>query len=159
MKRIRKFRSSESKYGWIKYGWTLEDLESGFKKFYEEYGRYPLASDLEKSSKYLPSVRAIQARFGGIVKLRERLGLSIINYSKGSNRRQIAKTSDSRSKLAEKNIYDVLCDNFGKMFVHKQFEIEKTRKRIDFYVFTKSGNFGVDAFFTKKFVNYSQFKI
>ena len=54
--------------------WDLDKVKIGLDKFYREFGRYPTATEFENYP-HLPSARQMQRRFGGIVQLRETLGL------------------------------------------------------------------------------------
>jgi hypothetical protein len=44
--------------------WTKENLIDGFKKFFDEHQRYPIAEEID-DSEYLPSSRQIQRASGG----------------------------------------------------------------------------------------------
>ena len=127
--------------------WSIEKIKLGFERFLEEYGRLPTAREIDKIG-YLPTSRTIQRQFGGLEKLRNHLGFDIVHYGKGSNRSKIAYSINSRGKEAEENIRAILVEKFGEMFVHIERPLRRLYKnRLDFYVFSPSGNFAVDVFF------------
>jgi len=46
-----------------------------------------------------------------------------------------------------------LVAQFGKIFVHLERHIGNSKKRVDFYVFSPDGNFGVDVFYPSDMFN------
>jgi hypothetical protein len=61
-----------------------------------------------------------------------------------------ARTIAKRSNFHEKEIYDFLVKIFGKQFVHREYLFnENKRVRTDFFVYHRSGQFAVDAFYPK----------
>ena len=137
----------EKKFGKQK-GWTLEDLKSGFQKFYEIHGHYPTAHEIDGFD-FLPSSRSIQRRFGGLVALRKDLKLkSDSDLRKGVHSSQRATMINKRAHGIEKEVYDYLIKLFGVEFVHREyFFTDDRRTRTDFFIYCKKGNFSVDVFF------------
>lgn len=129
-------------------GWTLEDLNNGFQKFYETYGHHPTAHEIDDFD-FLPSSRSIQRRFGGLVALREDLKLnSDSDLRKGVHSSERATMISKRAHEMGKEVYNYLVKLFGIEFVHREyFFTDDRRTRTDFFICCKKGNFSVDVFF------------
>jgi len=111
------------------------------------YGRLPTASEIDQIE-YLPSSRWIQLQYGGLEKLRTLLGYEQPHFGKGSFRTAIAKRVNMRGRNAELKLESILQEKFGEVFVHTEKIFDKTHKnRVDFYIYSPDGNFGVDIFF------------
>lgn len=135
--------------------WTLEKIKEGFEAFNNEFGHYPTAHDIDGYDK-LPTSRQIQRAFGGLIKLREKLGLKEVNFTKGEYSSNRAHTINQRAYKIEKEVYTYLVNRFGVEFVHREYFFSDDRRtRTDFYVFYNGGNFSVDVFYPKniKIVN------
>lgn len=130
--------------------WSLDDITKGLLRFREENGKYPTSIEFDKCS-YLPAAKTIQRQFGGLVKLRELLNLEgPSDFTKGDYSSHRAKQINERSHTQEKIVYDFLKNLFGTPFVHREYLFDENKKvRVDFFVYTKTGNFAVDVFFPK----------
>lgn len=128
--------------------WTIEKIKEGFKRFKKEYGRLPRAPEVDRLE-YLPSSRNIQKRFGGLAQLRNQLGYSDVHFGKGVFRSAIATRVNGRGRNAELVLERVLRKKFGEVFVHTEKFFESSKNRVDFYVYSPDGNFGVDVFYTE----------
>ena len=130
--------------------WLLDDLRDGLEKFYIEHKRYPTALEIDNYS-YLPSSRQIQRRFGGLVELRQKLGLQgPVDFTKGEYSSTRARTINKRGNEYEKQVYDYLVKQFGLEFVHREYLFtDDGRSRTDFFIYDASGNFSVDVFYPK----------
>lgn len=154
--------------------WSKENISDGFRKFYDENGRYPVADEIDRYE-YLPSSRQIQRSFGGLVKLRKELGLEIDNYGIGSSRSKIATIIGTRGGQAEREMEKWLVDYFGEHFVHVEkplykyfdptIDIQKRYKqRADFFIYAQGREFCIDVFFArdirtlKRVVNIKELK-
>ncbi len=126
--------------------WSEQKIKEGFEQFFKEHGRYPTAREIDKYS-LLPSSRSIQRLRGGLEEIRRKLGLPIINFTKGVARSAKAKAVGIRGLAHEKQIRQILLDKFGEIFVHEQKPFNDYEGRLDFYVYTKSENFGIDVFY------------
>lgn len=126
-------------------GWTDAKIKAGFEQFYAEHKRLPRAHEIDELS-YLPSSRAIQKRFGGLAALRERLGYDEVHFGQGIHRSEIAHAVGKRGRQLEIDVEQKLVELFGERSVHTE-KIFYGKHRVDFYVFTQSGNFGVDVFY------------
>lgn len=135
--------------------WQIEDLNRGFKKFYEIHGYYPASHEID-AFEFLPSARSIQRRFGGLVNIRKDLGLNTqLDLRMGEHSSKRAKKINARAHKIEKEIYDYLADIFGIEFVHREhFFTDDRRTRTDFFIYCKDGNFSVDVFFPKDRHNF-----
>lgn len=129
----------------------------GFKKFFDDNGRYPTAEEIDKYE-FLPSSRQIQRAFGGLQNLRKNLGLSITNYNSGESRSKMSFAISKRGIKGEREIEKILIDYFGEHFVHIEKPLYKyfpegtrfkDKLRADFFVYHQSGVFCVDVFFAK----------
>ncbi len=135
--------------------WTIEKIKDGFEKFFNTYGRYPTALEID-SFDFLLSSRQIQRKFGGLPNLRKILNLPIENYGSGEERSSISSNVNKRGRNYENIIYELLKKNFDEKFIH----IEKpllnenlmlgysSKNRYDFYVYAKPNNFAIDVFGT-----------
>jgi hypothetical protein len=131
----------------MKILWTQERISTGFKKFSDDHQRLPTASEVDRYA-YLPSSRYIQRRFGGLEKLRTELGYTDAHFGKGYFRSTIATEAGERSRILREDLQLVLQTHFGADNVN----IEKTflgKYRVNFYVHTPAGNFGIDIFYAK----------
>lgn len=76
--------------------WKIENIADGLKKFFHERGRYPTVHEIDDLD-YLPTSRQIQRAFGGLVKLRQKLGLTITDYTTGACRSDIGNMAWNRA--------------------------------------------------------------
>ena len=121
-------------------------LREGFKRFYDENGRYPNSVEID-DCKYLCSSRQIERKYGGLRKLRELLGLEILSYSDGKYRVEIGKQANKLSIESEESLRNFLVSNYGELFVHEESKIRNSKQRVDFFVYAIP-NFVVDVFNT-----------
>jgi hypothetical protein len=136
--------------------WNLENLRIGFEKFFEENGRYPTASEIDKYT-HLPTSRSIERSFGGLVVLRKTLGLTgQRDLRTGVHSTERAHMIGKRAHASELQVYLYLKGLFGEPFVHREyFFADDARTRADFFVYTAEGNFCVDTFFAANYRNVS----
>ena len=127
--------------------WTIEKSKEGFERFKNEHGWLPRAPEIDRLE-YLPSSRNIQKRFGGLARLRNQLGYSDVHFGRGSFRSEIASRVNVRGRRVERALEKVLCKKFGEVFVHAEKFFESSKNRVDFYVYSPDGNFGIDVFYT-----------
>lgn len=118
----------------------------GFEEFFKEFERYPTALEIDKF-RLLPSARQIQRRFNGLKSLRKSFKLPISDYGSGEARRKIARVINARGKEKERNFRNILVSRFGEMFVHEQKPFNNYKSRVDFFIYAKNYQFGVDVFF------------
>ncbi len=117
--------------------------------FYSEYGRYPTATEVD-SCAYLPSSRQIQRNFGGMVFLRQQLGLQHDDFTKGQYGSKRARTIYKRSQIIKKEAYNLLVEEFGKGAVHRDyFFTDDGRTKADFFVARRSSPFLLKVFYPK----------
>lgn len=127
--------------------WTVERIKEGFEQFITDNQRLPTSGEIDTSG-YLPSSRYIQKRFGGLEKLRLELGYTDVHLGHGDFRGRIATEAGQRSKILKEDMQSVLYTKFG----HDSVESEKAfcgRQRVDFYIYTPAGNFGIDIFYAE----------
>lgn len=124
-------------------GNSFANLKKGFLRFYNEYGNYPSALQIDKYP-YLPSSRTIQRSWGGLETFRKAIGLEITNYSKGKIRSEKSAFIGIRGFSEENKLEIILQKHFGEVFVHSQKRIGPVRA--DFFIYTPKGNFAVDIF-------------
>jgi hypothetical protein len=128
--------------------WTIESIKAGFDKFFEENGRLPTSPEVDVLE-YLPSSRQIQRKFGGLEKLRTLLGYEDVHFGKGKYRSAIAISSNKNGRNAEISLEKLLRDKFQEVFVHTERIFDSSKNRVDFYVYSPSGDFGIDVFQTQ----------
>ncbi|MDB5265159.1 MAG: hypothetical protein JWN64_730 [Parcubacteria group bacterium] len=128
--------------------WQLEEIQAGFEQFFLENNHYPTTPEID-AYPYLPSSRAIEYSFGGVVSLRRQLGIGgQDDYRSGAHSSDRALTIGKRAHKNESDVYTYLCKRFHKELVHREYLFsEETRSRADFFIYDQNGNFCVDAFF------------
>jgi hypothetical protein len=119
---------------------------------------------------YLPNRKFIERDFGGLEKLRKELGYVDTHFGKKSKfRSEIAHKANTNGRNIELSLERMLKDKFGEVFIHTEKIFDTTKNRVDFYVYSSSGNFGIDVFGTEtmhnlqsnmsaKLKKYSKFK-
>lgn len=127
--------------------WNINKIKLGFERFLRENGRLPIAPEIDKLD-YLPSSRQIQRRFGGLEKLRSQLGYLDTNFSRGTYRMNIAKRSNKKGREVELELEMILRKKFHEVFVHTERIFDNSKNRVDFYIYSPDGIFGIDIFYT-----------
>lgn len=127
--------------------WSIDKIKEGFERFFSENGRLPITPEIDKLD-YLPSSKQLQRRFGGVKELRKILGYKDVDFGSGKHRRKIAIRINKRGRESELDLEKKLREKFGEVFVHTERIFDKSKNRVDFYVYTPSGNFGIDIFYT-----------
>lgn len=130
-------------------GWTDEKLKAGFERFLTDHNRLPTAAEIDELD-YLPASRTIQKRFGGLKSLRERLGYRETHFGAGLYRSAIAHEVGPRGRNLEIELEQELHNHFGARSVHTE-KVFNGKQRVDFYVYSLSGNFAADVFFPGTF--------
>lgn len=134
----------------MKKQWTVEKIKEGFDRFIKENGRLPKSMDINKAGEvdYLPNRRLIERNFGGLEKLRRELGYVDTHFGKGKFRSEIAHKANISGRNIELALEKLLKNKFGEVFVHTEKIFDNTKNRVDFYIYSPSGNFGIDVFGT-----------
>jgi len=131
----------------MKSFWTTEKIKEGFDRFIKENGRLPKSIEIDELE-YLPSRKLIERNFGGLEKLRGELGYQDTHFGKGKFRSEIAYKANTRGRNIELILEKLLKNKFGEVFVHTEKIFDNTKNRVDFYIYSPSGNFGIDVFGT-----------
>jgi len=129
--------------------WTLDNVLEGFKHFYNLNHRWPIGLDL-RTCQYLPNAKTLERNFGGIIAVRQQLGISEPHFNAGSRRSDKAVNLASRGFVLEEEIYTILVKKFHEPYVHNQGRMslgEGKTGRADFIVYHQHGKFFVDVFF------------
>jgi len=131
--------------------WTAEKIKAGFDRFIKENGRLPKSMEMDKAGEidYLPTRRLIERNFGGLEKLRKELGYTDTHFGKGKFRSEIAHKANVSGRNIELTLEKLLKGKFGEVFVHTEKIFDNTKNRVDFYIYSPSGNFGIDVFGTE----------
>lgn len=132
--------------------WSKENFLAGFNKFFDDYGHYPTANEID-TFKYLPSSRQIERAYGGLVRLRKDLNLKITNFSIGKSRSKMCFLINERGGNAEREFEKILVNKFGEHFVHVEKIVGATKNRVDFYIYSQNYNFCIDVYHAKDFIN------
>ncbi len=132
----------------MKKEWSSEKIKDGFERFRSLYNRLPTSPEID-SLDYLPSSRQIQRKFGGLEKLRRDLGYHNTHFGKGLYRSEIAHKSNNEGRKGEIELERILRDKFGEVFVHTEKIFDLSKNRVDFFIYTPDGNFGIDVFHTE----------
>lgn len=128
--------------------WTIDRIREGFERFKKEHGRLPTGPEIDNLD-YLPTSRQIQRRFGGLEQLRTTLGYKDVHFGKGVFRSKIANRVNTKGRDTELALEKILREKFGEVFVHTEKIFDDSKNRVDFYVYSPSGNFGIDVFYTE----------
>lgn len=129
--------------------WTKEEVDVGVRRFMEEHGgRFPMSTEFDEYD-YLPSCRSIQRSFGGLIALKNTLGISYPNYHQGIRRQELAHKVGIRGIQIEDQLGLALVARFGEFAVHFQSRMAGCRERLDFIVYYDGGKFGVDIFYAE----------
>ncbi|MBI4135117.1 hypothetical protein HY477_00050 [Candidatus Uhrbacteria bacterium] len=128
--------------------WNIDNVISGFKKFFADNKRWPVAADM-RLCPYLPNVKTLERKFGGIRNVRHIMGIDVVDFSSGESRSKIAKTIGARGFQAEEQMYELLVKRFHEPFVHGQARVvvNSTSLNVDFLVYHKAGKFAVDILY------------
>ena len=131
--------------------WTAEKIKAGFDRFIKENGRLPKSMEMDKAGEidYLPTRRLIERNFGGLEKLRKELGYTDTHFGKGKFRSEIAHKANVSGRNIELTLEKLLKGKFGEVFVHTEKIFDNTKNRVDFYIYSPSGNFCIDVFGTE----------
>lgn len=125
--------------------WTDTEIKDGFDQFNREYGRYPTALEIDQYP-HLPTARQFQRRFGGLRAYRKENGHEISDFGKGAIRAKVALEIAKRGRKSELALEESLTERFGEMFVHVEKRFGISGHRVDCFVYSPDGNFGVDVF-------------
>lgn len=136
----------------MKSPWTAEKIKEGFERFIKEKGRLPKSIEIDEVD-YLPSRKLIERNFGGLEKLRGELGYIDTHFGKGKFRSEIAHRVNTSGRSIELALEKLLKNKFGEVFVHTEKIFDNTKNRVDFYIYSPSGNFGIDVFGTDTMYN------
>ena len=134
--------------------WTAEKIKAGFDRFIKENGRLPKSMEMDTGgADYLPNRKFIERNFGGLEKLRRELGYTDVHFGKGKFRSEIAYKVNASGRKIELVLEKLLKNKFGEVFVHTEKIFDNTKNRVDFYIYSPSGNFGIDVFGTETMHN------
>lgn len=133
--------------------WKFSEIRKGLEKFYVEKGRLPTALEFDVLD-YLPSARQIQRKYGGLEKLRKRLGYTDVHFGKGIHRTRIAIAVNKSGYDSERIVEIFLKKKFKELFVHVEKQFGSGKTRLDFYVYNPTRNFGVDVISSNHFHNF-----
>lgn len=129
----------------------IEEIKEQWLTFHGVHGRYPTAQEIKDDVRMF-STKTIERRFGGLMKLREKLGLKVLNYSSGETRSLSAGKSIAKVYNDEMVLQQFLCEKFGNRpnVCHQEPYIEFNGHIIsDFGVYHSKGHFFVDIFSPK----------
>jgi len=133
----------------MKSSWTVDKIKEGFDRFIKENGRLPKSMEMDtKGVDYLPNRKFIERNFGGLEKLRMELGYADTHFGKGKFRSEIAHKANTNGRNIELSLEKLLKSKFGEVFVHTEKIFDDTKNRVDFYIYSPDGNFGIDVFGT-----------
>jgi len=62
---------------------------------------------------------------------------------------KIATRSNIKGRDTELALEKILREKFGEVFVHTERIFDNSKNRVDFYIYSPSGNIGVDIFYTE----------
>lgn len=100
------------------------------------YGKYPTSKEVDTFD-YLPTRKTLERSFGGMVKIREILGLDTpSDYRTGTTRSKIAADADKRAKKYELEFYNFLTSKVPEVRVHEHKIIRPGNTAADFFVYT-----------------------
>ena len=91
----------------MNHKYTKDQIEARVRLLKKELGREPSAQDIAKCAD-LPAIRTIDRLYGGLQPLREKLGFEVIDHTKGSTRKRMAKKINDRADSYEADIINDL---------------------------------------------------
>lgn len=130
--------------------WTDTELLSGLKYFYEQYGHFPTAGEVD-TFPYLPSARSIQRTHGGLVGLRKRLlPNEHHDFTRGSYRSDKAREGDKRARAYEEEFHTLLTAHFEEISIHEHRIIRPGNVASDFFIYLNEKNgIVIDLFYAQ----------
>lgn len=134
--------------------WTTEELLAGFQYFYQQYGKYPSAHEVD-AFEYLPSSRSIQRSYGGLQELRKRLlPDEINNYTKGEYRSKVARATFANGRTLEALFFEYLTSVFSEISVHEHKLIRPGNVNSDYYIYLNDQEgVVIDIFYAESITN------
>lgn len=115
--------------------WSLENLRDGLQYFFELNNRYPKATEVDAFG-YLPSSRAIQRSYGGLVELRTKLGIGgPTHFGRGETRSAIATVAKKRAQDYEEAFYNFLISKITEVRIHEQKVFRPGNVQCDFFIY------------------------
>lgn len=156
LKKSENSRRNEKMKHKFKTIWTEEQVRVGFERFFQKQGRLPTAPEIDKIS-YLPASRTIQRRFGGLEKIRKKLGYAEtkfgLHFGKGRYRSTTVVGLNKAALAAERRVERLLIKKFGEPFVHVEKRVGEGKNRVDFFVYSESVHFGIEVIYPGSFEN------
>lgn len=134
--------------------WTLDNIQAGFEKFFDNFGHYPSATEID-AYEYLPTARSMQRSFGGLQSVRQKLVLrhDAPNHNSGATRSLIASKTMISSHNYESDFYDLLTTKIPELYVHEHKVLRKEGHKTDtdFFIYYPNSNNGfvVDIFYAQ----------
>jgi len=137
--------------------WPIEAIRTGMEKYKEIYSHYPHTLDFDKVD-FLPSSKLIQRNFGGIVKLKELLGLDCDkDGTKGEYRSNIARRTWNDAVGYEQQFYEFLISKKPEISVHEHKILRPGNICCDFFVYTSDREgFAIDIFYAQDLFSLSR---
>lgn len=145
--------------------WTLDSIRAGLEHFFYLNNHYPDQREFDRFE-YLPSVRLIEKKYGGLIELRKTLSLpGPKDLRRGDHRSRIAKKMWLRAKNYESDFYKYLTSKIPEVRVHEHKVIRPGDVSSDFFIYTSNNNgIVLDLFFAQDIpgiiqtINYKQKK-
>ena len=82
--------------------------------------------------------------------IRKQLGLTLVDFTKGTTRSKKSHEINIRAKQTEIEVGKILIGKFGKEFVHREYPfIDDRRYRADYLVYYDRGSFYIDIFYAE----------
>jgi hypothetical protein len=135
--------------------WSDDELLAGLQKFYDDYGHYPSAGEVDTFA-YLPSARSIQRTHGGLVTLRQRLlPDEDSDHTRGDRRRKIASEGDARARKYEEEFYIFLTKHFKEIAVHEHKIIRPGNVASDVFIYlndSSADGIVIDLFYAQDLI-------
>lgn len=127
---------------------SKENILSFMRWFNEQNGYYPTREEFQKCPQRPCAVRTIERSFGGLVKIREELGVDNPDHRTGNIRSVSASNSMKQSIDSENEFYKYLVEKYEKLNVHRwQPYLDRVNKRSDYGIYHKNGeHYFIDIF-------------
>ncbi len=138
----------------LEFQWTKDSIHVAILKYLEDRQQMPTAKDFD-SCEYLPSARYVQRNFGGLVKLREELGLEgTHNFTTGEYRSKVAGMLYAQSRDYEEAFYGYLLRQFEEIAIHEQKRLRPGNIACDFFIYsTEHTGVALDLFYAESLDN------
>ncbi len=120
--------------------WSSQRIHEALVRFTQLHGRYPTAHEIDDHPDF-PSSKHIQRRFGGLIRIRQALGVfPEPNLTKASKTGSQIDATIERTQVGKARIVNALATRIAKGTAHMDVTLtDDQRTRVDFRVGHRTG--------------------